>query len=106
MTFFFLFFFLWPHLWHTEVPRVGVELELQLPAYATATAMTDPSHICNLHHSSQQLQILNPLSEARDQTQVLVDTSLDCNPLSHNGNSDSVLYIFFFILFSIMILCE
>ena len=39
--------------------------ELQLPAYATATAMRDPSCICNLHHSSGQCQILNPLSEAR-----------------------------------------
>ena len=28
-----------------EVPRLGVELELKLPAYATATAMPDPSHI-------------------------------------------------------------
>ena len=27
------------------VPRLGVELELQLPAYATATAMRDPSLI-------------------------------------------------------------
>ena len=25
-----------------EVPRLGVELELQLPAYTTATAMQDP----------------------------------------------------------------
>ena len=25
-----------------EVPRLGVELELQLPAYATATAIPDP----------------------------------------------------------------
>ena len=48
-----------------EVPRLGVELELQLLVYATATAMWDPS-LCNLHHSSQQCQILNPLSEARD----------------------------------------
>ena len=30
------FFFLWPHLRHMEVPRLGVELELQLLAYATA----------------------------------------------------------------------
>ena len=51
-----------------EIPRIGVELELQLPAYATATATSDLSHICNLHHSSQQHQILNPLSEARDGT--------------------------------------
>ena len=25
------FVFLGPHLWHMEVPRLGVELELQLP---------------------------------------------------------------------------
>ena len=58
-----------------EVPRLGVELELQLPAYATATAMTDPSCVYDLHHSSRQRQILNPLSEDRDQTPVLMDTS-------------------------------
>ena len=35
---FYIFFcFLQPHLWHMEVPRLGVESELQLPAYATAT---------------------------------------------------------------------
>ena len=66
--FFFLsfFFFLGPYLQHMEVPRLGVELELQLPAYTTATAMPDSSRICDLHHSSWQHQILNPLSEARD----------------------------------------
>ena len=41
--------FLGPHLWHMEVPRLGVELELEPPAYARATAMKDPSHICDLH---------------------------------------------------------
>ena len=40
---FFFFFFLGPHLWHMEVPRLGVKLELQLPAYTTATASWDPS---------------------------------------------------------------
>ena len=50
-----------------EVPGLGVELELQLPDYttATATAMQDLSSLFDLHHSSQQRQILNPLSEAR-----------------------------------------
>ena len=37
---------------HMEVPRPGVELELQLPAYTTATAVPDLSHVCDLHHSS------------------------------------------------------
>ena len=62
----FFFRFLELYLWHMEVPRLGVELELQLPAYITATAMQHPNHICDLHHSSEQWQILNPLSEARD----------------------------------------
>ena len=50
-----------------EVLRLG--LELQLPAYtiATATAMPDPSHICDLHRSSWQYWVLDPLSKARDQ---------------------------------------
>ena len=36
------------------------------------------SHVCNLHHSSRQFQILNPLSEARDWTCILMDTSQIC----------------------------
>ena len=56
------------HMQHMEVPRLGVELEIQLPAYTIATAMPDLSCICNLHHSSGQRWILNPLSEARART--------------------------------------
>ena len=80
------------HQWHTSNTRIlfllgaggvpvaygssqlGVESELQLPAYTTATAMWDPSHVCNLHHSSQQRRILNPLSKARDQIHIPLDT--------------------------------
>ena len=58
-----------------EGPRLGVTLELQLPAFTTATVMLDLSHICSLRPSSRQHRILNPLSETRDQTRVLVDTS-------------------------------
>ena len=58
-----------------EVPRLGVESRLQLPAYATAIATPEPSHVYDLHRSLQQQQILNPLSEARDGTRVLMDTS-------------------------------
>ena len=54
-----------------EVPRLGVQLELYLPAYATAIATLDLSHLYNLYHSSQQHLILNPLSEARDWTRLL-----------------------------------
>ena len=31
--------------------------------------------LCDLHYSSQQHWILNPLSEARDRTHILMDTS-------------------------------
>ena len=37
----FFFVFLGLHLWHMEVSRLGVHLELQLPAHTTATAMPD-----------------------------------------------------------------
>ena len=48
----FFFCFLGPHLLHTEVPRLGIESKLQLPAYATVIATQDPSRVCNLHHSN------------------------------------------------------
>ena len=35
-VFFCFFCFLRPNLWHMEVPRLGVESELKLPAYTTA----------------------------------------------------------------------
>ena len=31
-----------------EVPRLGVQLELQLPDYTTVTAMWDLSRICDI----------------------------------------------------------
>ena len=64
----------WLHLWHMEGLKLGVELELQLQAYATATAALGMSHICDLCYSLQQCQILNPLSEAKDGTYILVQT--------------------------------
>ena len=50
-------------------------MELRLPACptATATATPDPSLVGHLHHSSQQHRILKLLSEAGDQTCVLMD---------------------------------
>ena len=55
-----------------EISRLGVQLELQLLAYTIPTAMPEPNRICDLHHSSQQHQILNPMSKARDQTHNLM----------------------------------
>ena len=41
--------FLGLHPRHMEVPRLGVQSELQLPAYTAATATRDPSHVFNLY---------------------------------------------------------
>ena len=58
-----------------EGPRLGVKLELQLLAYATATETWHLSCVWDLHHSSWQHKIPHPPSEARDGTCNLVDTS-------------------------------
>ena len=80
-------FFLVLHLWYMEAPWLGVKSELQLPAYMTATATQDSSCICDLHHSSGQRRILNPLIKARDRTRILMDTSQILNQRSHKGNA-------------------
>ena len=76
--FFFFFFFLFL-FWATPVAYISSQargrIRLQLPAYPTATATGDPSRSCDLYHSSQQCQIFNPLSEARDQICILMDDS-------------------------------
>ena len=71
-----------------EDPRLGLKLEQQLPAYATA--VQDPSQICNLHRISWKCWILKPLSKARDWTHILMDTSQIVNTLSHDGNFPSL----------------
>ena len=59
-----------------KVPRLEVELELQLPAYTTATAMPDPLiHIFDPTAQLTAMLDLKPLSEARDQTSILMDVS-------------------------------
>ena len=75
MHFFFLsFVFLGLHPRHMEIPRLGVQSELQLGLYHShSNAGSELS--CDLHHSSQQCRILNPLRKARDQTLILMDTS-------------------------------
>ena len=77
------------------VPRLGVQSELQLLAYAVAIATLDPSHVCDLHHAhSKGKGILNPLSGVRDQTCILMDPS--CVPflLSYNRNSPYLCFSF------------
>ena len=88
---FYLFVFLGPHLRNMEVPRPGVQSQLQLPAYARATATPDPSHILDLHHSSWQCRIPNPLSEARDRTCNLMVPSQMCFCCAMTGTPVCVL---------------
>ena len=69
----------WPRGWN------GAAAE----AYATATAMLDPSRIYNLCCNLQQHRILNPLSKpSSSQTLCWV-----LNPLSHNKNSRKYIFI-------------
>ena len=58
-----------------EVPRLGVESVLQLPAYTAVTEVPDLSFVCDLYHSLQQPQILNPVSKTRNQTHIFMDPS-------------------------------
>ena len=70
--------FLGPLPWHMEVPSLAVELELLLLDYTRATTMCDPSLLCDLHSSSEQCRILNPLSKARNRTHNLMVASRIC----------------------------
>ena len=65
--------FLWLHPRHMEIPRLGNQIRAAV-SYATAIATPDPNYTSDLHCSFQQHQILKPLSEARDQTHILMET--------------------------------
>ena len=62
--FFFSFFFFGrgAHRQHMEVPRLGVESELQLSAYPTATTKSYPSHSCKPCCMLRQRPILKQLT--------------------------------------------
>ena len=84
--------FLVLHLQHMEVPRLGIKLELQLPAYTKATATWDLSQVCNLHHSAQRHGIPDPLSKAKDQTWILMGASRACYCWATMGFSHSTIW--------------
>ena len=60
--FFFFLVILGPQPKHMNIPRPGIEVELWLLAYITATAPQDLSCTWDLHHSSLQRWILIHLS--------------------------------------------
>ena len=92
----FFFVFLGPHPWHMEVPRLRVKLELKLPAYTTATATQDLSHVCDLHHSSQHRWIINPLIKARNWIHILMDISWVCYCWTTTGTPQIFLNLNFY----------
>ena len=96
--FFFFFAFLGPHPQHMEVPRLRVKSELWQPAYTTATATQDPSHVFDLHHSSWQCRICNPLSKASDRTCNLMAPRRNC---FHTPRGELLWFLFlsFFFFF-------
>ena len=62
--------------WHVEVPEARGRIRAAAGAYVTAMEMLDSSCIPGLHHSLWQCQILSSLSEARDQIDILTETTL------------------------------
>ena len=78
--------FVGPHMRHPEVPRPEVKWELPTGTGHPPTPQPRQICVCDLHHSSWQCQIFN-LSQARDRTHLLVDTSQVLYPLSHSENS-------------------
>ena len=54
-----------------EVHRLGVESELQMQAYTTATATPELSLVWDLHTGHGNAWILNTLSKARDRTHMI-----------------------------------
>ena len=67
------FCFLGPHPWHMELPSLGVEVEIQLPAYTTATVGAEPPL-----QPTPQLMAMPPLNEARGPACILMDPSWVC----------------------------
>ena len=82
MMLFYLFFwggvFLGPH----PLAHGGSQARGRIGAVAAhlhhSRETRDPSHVCNLHHSSWQRWILNSLSKARGRTCILMDAFQIC----------------------------
>jgi len=64
-SFFFFFFFFFAISWAAPVAYGGSQDRGLIGAVAASLCQ---SHVCNLHHSSQQHWIINPLSKGRDRT--------------------------------------
>ena len=73
--FFFFFCFLGLHAWHMEIPWLGSNQSYRCWPTPQPLQCWGPSRAFDLHLSSRQRQIPDPLSEARDRTRILMDPS-------------------------------
>ena len=71
-------FFLWLHLWHVGILRLGVESEREAEAYATATETPDPSCLWDLRCSLWQHGIINPPSHNRNWKTIFLTMLFAC----------------------------
>ena len=100
-----IFFFLWLYLQYIKVLGLRVQLELQVPAYATAMATMDPSCPCEPCHSLWQCRPLTHWEMPGIEPASSWTLYGFLNPLSHNGNmhahfsESQCLFIYFFFLF-------
>ena len=101
--FFFIFNFFFLLFRATPAPVVYVNSQARDWIGATATGLhhshsnvSDPSFVCNLHHSSQKCQILHPLSETRDRSHILMDTSWIHFHWAMMGTPSFFFFFFFF----------
>ena len=74
-----------------KFPRLGVESELPLLAYTTATAMRELSLICNLQTMS--MPDPEPTEQGQGLNSHLQRYWLGVLPLSHNRNSQIIVHI-------------
>ena len=94
----FIYLFLGPHPSIWKFPGQGSNWSCNCwpTPQPQQPATPDPSHICDLYPSSQQCQNLNPLSEARDQTLVLMDASQVCYCWATMGTPSPLIYVFIY----------
>ena len=71
-SFYFTILFIYLFLHFRATPTAYGDPRLGAAGLCHSHSNAGSSFICNLHHSSRQHQILNPMSEARDQTHNLM----------------------------------
>lgn len=81
----FIFLFLGPNLWHMDVPRLGsIGAAASSLCHSHSDVGSKPHPLPTPQLTVTLYWIPNLLSEARDLTRILRDTSWVLTPLSHN----------------------